>query len=723
MQLNMGEGKTSVIMPMVAALLSNGSQLARIIVLNSLFNMNYTSLVHCMGGLLNKRVYAFPFHREMAVTGEHMATFAALLHECMGGKHVVLSVPEHCLSLKLKSIEMCDSVGGTSRSSSSSSSSNSSGRLCQQLIDVQRLLQTKARDILDESDELLSVKYQLVYSVGRTCAIDGESLRWQCAQDVLKLAAEHCAALKKTTPQFRDSIEFLPATAIDTDTEAKCPQAFPLVRLVNEAPFASLCALICRSFLTKQLPAMQTHMVELRSDQLELFTGFVLENTMGGGDAGERVKSECADEPRLSLILHILRGLLTYQVLYVVLSKRWKVEYGVNATSARRLLQAVPYRAKDVPAPRAQYAHADICIGLTTLSYYYSGLSDAQLEQLFGDALAKDVNASAVYAQLIEEVERRSGGQAEVHASIRHYAGLNLADASQKSEHLYPTMRRLPGCVDYWLGKFVFPREAKEFEHKLSTSAWDLCTLNDTCTTGFSGTNDSRLLLPTSMRYHEVSELADTSGRVIANLIEATTGDTCCYEARSAEDVVDVAREIVKRMVDNSSRVLLDVGALVLTMSNRQLVSEWLSLLACWRDERATATAAADAAVYFEENELVVLERASGLVAPFETSIYKQQLDKCVVYLDEIHTRGTDLKIPLGVCATVTLGHGLTKDRLVQACMRMRQLGVGHRVHFIASTEVNTAILRMKERNTTRHATSQQSVTCIDVIEWTINNR
>ena len=47
------------------------------------------------------------------------------------------------------------------------------------------------------------------------------------------------------------------------------------------------------------------------------------------------------------------------------------------------MLQAVPFRAKDVPAERAQYAHPDIAILLTQLSYYYSGLNIDQLDELF----------------------------------------------------------------------------------------------------------------------------------------------------------------------------------------------------------------------------------------------------------------------------------------------------------------------------------------------------
>jgi hypothetical protein len=47
-------------------------------------------------------------------------------------------------------------------------------------------------------------------------------------------------------------------------------------------------------------------------------------------------------------------------------------------------------------------------------------------------------------------------------------------------------------------------------------------------------------------------------------------------------------------------------------------------------------------------------------------SPFAEQLDQCLVFLDEAHTRGTDLKLPTYYRAVVTLGTALTKDRLVQ---------------------------------------------------------
>ena len=320
MQLNMGEGKTSVIMPMVISRLADGSQLARTIVLDSLFQMNYTSLVHCMGGLLNKRIYVLPFRREILVTSDDLTTISDLLDECMRHKHIVLTKPEYCLSLKLKSIEMCGVESSTNNSV-----------VGQQLLDIYRFYERHARDIMDESDEILSVKYQLVYSGGRASSLNGNSLRWQVAQDVLALASKHLATLKGAQ-EYADSIEY-------TASVASGPQAFPLVRLLDKRPYKELCKRVCDDFLHKKLGnAMRTPMAFLTDEEVAVFSEFVLANRVEkNAKAHECLHNNTKSESGqlTNQVVFILRGLLTYEVLYVVLSKRWKVEYGVNTIPAK----------------------------------------------------------------------------------------------------------------------------------------------------------------------------------------------------------------------------------------------------------------------------------------------------------------------------------------------------------------------------------------------------
>ena len=108
-------------------------------------------------------------------------------------------------------------------------------------------------------------------------------------------------------------------------------------------------------------------------------------------------------------------------------------------------------------------------------------------------------------------------------------------------------------------------------------------------------------------------------------------------------------------------RVLLDVGAQILDLSNLDLAKAWL---AC---TQATETVGA---IYFsEDDELMVLKR-NGATQPLSSSSHIRQLHRCVAYLDHAHTRGTDLKFPRDFRAAVTLGHRVTKDHLVQGVFK-----------------------------------------------------
>ena len=114
--------------------------------------------------------------------------------------------------------------------------------------------------------------------------------------------------------------------------------------------------------------------------------------------------------------------------------------------------------------------------------------------------------------------------------------------------------------------------------------------------------------------------------------------------------------ELLKMVVAQQPeiRVLLDVGAQILDVSNRDLAQEWLNL---------TSTAGA---IYFDDNDKLMILTRNGTSQPLVSSSLAQQLDRCVIYLDDTHTRGTDLKLPRGFRAAVTLGPKVTKDRLVQ---------------------------------------------------------
>ena len=110
MQVNMGEGKSSVIIPIAAAALANGKQLVRVVVPKALTVQMFELLVSRLGGLVNRAIYHLPFSRNPIYTkwGEvislQVGGLQEMMSQCMAERGIVLVQPEHVLSLKLTNI-------------------------------------------------------------------------------------------------------------------------------------------------------------------------------------------------------------------------------------------------------------------------------------------------------------------------------------------------------------------------------------------------------------------------------------------------------------------------------------------------------------------------------------------------------------------------------------------------------------------------------------------
>ena len=114
MQLNMGEGKSSVIIPTIAAAaLADGNRLVRVIILKALTIQIFELLVGCLGELANRAIYHLPFSRifdsdsyrntkAMSSQINHLYKFTS---QCMAERGILLVQPEHIISLKLMGVE------------------------------------------------------------------------------------------------------------------------------------------------------------------------------------------------------------------------------------------------------------------------------------------------------------------------------------------------------------------------------------------------------------------------------------------------------------------------------------------------------------------------------------------------------------------------------------------------------------------------------------------
>ncbi|KAF8539120.1 hypothetical protein BDD12DRAFT_883199 [Trichophaea hybrida] len=600
MQLCMGEGKTSVIVPIVAASLADTTKLVRVVVLKPLSGQMFQTLVQKLGGLVNRRIFFMPFSRGIKMGKEEIRVVQKLYDDCMKSGGILLVQLEHLLSFKLLGLEWLynskhKKAGKTVKNNKSEevgTNDKSDVEVAQWLLDKQKWLDEHSRDILDESDEILNVKHELIYTIGEPTPLENHPDRWVIIQEIFDLIQEH----------FKSVVVNVSDYEVETHEQAT---RFGSIRILNLTAGRQLLRDIAQKIVEDQLLSVSFRLFPV--DKRKLAAKFIGDADMPENEATPLLKY-FGDNNISSGILYLLRGLIAHNILlFSLMEKRWKVDYGLDL---KRSLLAVPYRAKDSPAGKAEFSHPDVALTLTCLSYYYGGLSETQLETCFKN-LHKSDNSALKYERWIK-------GVVLPQPYLKRLNGINLDDKKQWHEVTYPIFRYNKAVIDSYLSDIVFPKQAKEFPHKLSTSGWDVAGSKTHPTTGFSGTNDNRYLLPLSIRQLDTKEQLNTNARVLSYLLQKensymrTAGPN--EERISVEDLL---RTLTKH--PGNSQVLLDVGAQVLELRNDEVAKKWLELV---------PTHSAQAAVYFNDSdELSVLTR-DGNTEPLMVSAFADRLGK-----------------------------------------------------------------------------------------------
>ncbi|KAF8454797.1 hypothetical protein BGX38DRAFT_1171611 [Terfezia claveryi] len=684
MQLLMGEGKTSVIVPIVATALADSTKLVRVVVLKPLCGQMFQTLVQRLGGLVNRRIFYMPFSRKVNLTSPQVRRVHEIFRECrdMGG--ILVVQPEHLLSFKLLGLERLHNAERRDLNTKTKHWPRDEEPVAKLLIDVQLWLKENSRDILDESDEILNSRHELIYTIGNSKPMEHHPQRWLVVQELLTLVGSVLRKRRSDPQAFEIG-------------ESKYSQygGFSPIRILDLDEGRRLLEEVAKCIIGSQLPIISFR--HWTDEGRTLAVEFITKPRLKQGKMFA-VLTRDSDLDDKTLLL--LRGLIAHNILLFVLhEKRWKVDYGLDL---KRSMLAVPYRAKDSPSGQSEFSHPDVALTLTCLSYYYGGLTENQLEVAFR-ALFKTDNPTLEYEKWWKHMNCWKD------ADLKHLNAVNLEDSRQWTERILPIFRYNKAVIDFYLSSVVFPLEAKEFEYKLSSSGWDVAEEKIHPTTGFSGTNDNKYLLPLSITQHDTEKQRNTNASVLSYLLQPGINDyiPIKQENDARLGTIDLLTRLATTRFRNPEpiRVLLDVGAQVLELNNEQVASTWLGLV---------ASSHVKAAVYFnEDDELTVLTK-EGVKEPVLISAFAERLDDCIVYLDEAHTRGTDLKLPPSCRAAVTLGPNLTKDRLVQACMRMRKLRSGHSVIFCGPPEIDRelhkfAAMRRRDRVEVR-----------DVIYWSM---
>ncbi|PVF91589.1 hypothetical protein CPB86DRAFT_820360 [Serendipita vermifera] len=178
MQLNMGEGKSSVIVPIVCvSAVDRSHTLSRVVVLRSQLRQQFHILRQTITNLCNRRVFYLPFTRNLEVDWESVQGIHRILRDAANSGAVWLCEPEQLLSLKLLGLDRSlrnrpdDPVGGD-------------------ILSIQSWIHQNTCDTIDESDEIFQTKQQVIYTVGGQKSPEAAPWRWELTEKLLDLLAQ-----------------------------------------------------------------------------------------------------------------------------------------------------------------------------------------------------------------------------------------------------------------------------------------------------------------------------------------------------------------------------------------------------------------------------------------------------------------------------------------------------------------------------------------------------
>uniref|UniRef100_A0A0G4HK66 ubiquitinyl hydrolase 1 n=1 Tax=Chromera velia CCMP2878 TaxID=1169474 RepID=A0A0G4HK66_9ALVE len=330
----------------------------------------------------------------------------------------------------------------------------------------------------------------------------------------------------------------------------------------------------------------------------------------------------------------------------------------------------------------------------------------------------------------------------DIPPSIIDRRSVNSDDAKQL-KLLVAILSRHMDVIAFWLERRVFSFESKVFPARISASGWSLClcpdarrlqmavslgdefrlrklpppstgdeatdltnvketfadlgdegnrTVDGPAITGFSGTSETQLLLPGTAEQDDMPSLLGTVG---VNLLRLVRRENFLYKALepgvTGEELI---KSIARLPPDNKfPMVILDGGALVVELSNETAATVFLMEARANRRRLGGNARLPEAVVFFDKKDELVVKDARGRVSPLRLSPFFSCMRDALAFLDDSHTRGVDLPgLPEDAVAAYTLGKGVSLDKLLQGVGRMRLLGQGQSVRFLAAAEVDRHI-------------------------------
>eukprot|EP00761_Pharyngomonas_kirbyi_P010924 gb/GECH01010947.1/.p1 GENE.gb/GECH01010947.1/~~gb/GECH01010947.1/.p1 ORF type:complete len:2826 (+),score=484.10 gb/GECH01010947.1/:1-8478(+) len=681
-QLNMGQGKTRVILPMLAMHYSRNNEKS-IIRLNFLSQLlleakQYLHRILC-ASVIDIKVFTLPFQRQVPLTLEKTKRIYQSLIYCQRMQGILLVAPEHRLSLSLKRYDIEQTLIRQS---------------------LQKIEKLEFIEIFDEADEVLDFKFQLRYAVGDHGLLSSGTARWHSAEALLELFHRN--------DNIQEFLKDYESAYIRTCSSEKC--AMDQITFINNDKLQQMEPKLHQKLaeeLLKDPPYEFRWFKKIKPDERDKFIRYMTETEMEMSELEipSQVNKNIAKEQLLAL-----RGMLAFSLIFQCLQKRWDVEYGIAREQERFMLKrmAIPFRATATPSPRAEFAHPDVLIILTLLSYYYTGLALSEVKESLLQLLKQGkTEQEKAYDDEIFPLSKPDIQNESHRNAIDGVAKIDLTNEHQLIL-IHQYMHKNVSFINFFLNQCVFKKGTQQYPQRIEASAWNLV---GSTSRGFSGTNDNHFLLPHPVKQQFLKnhkEIFSTNGKMLKLVLQndqVRTIPTHATNDVNERDDEALWQKILNDALENNAQALIDAGALMAGTTSEQIYRHLLD-----RIQHSDSSVNWKGVVFFSSEEGWKIATQDSVSLLNESPIKEKET---FVYFDENHCRGADMKLEPDALGIITIGPNTTKDKLMQAAGRMRQLDAAQKIQFVLIPPIAK---RIKSLSNDSELTSKQ------LLQYVIHN-
>jgi Protein of unknown function (DUF3645)./Protein of unknown function (DUF3638). len=525
-QLNMGLGKTRVVLPMIILYFcfekNHVKHTPRLCILSTLLDeaCEYYQKVLC-ASTIGRRLFLCPFRRDVELTPDRIQLMLDMISHCEIQNGFIVLAPEHRMSLELKVKEL---------------EISNEQITCQSLKEVQS---RKYFDIFDEVDEILHHRFQLVYSMGNPSPLPEGNRRWEVSAGLLEVLQKG----KINSITFMD--------------DSKYPEKFKEYILADDIDALSFRNQLANCLLEKPPLPLDWLSLLLKTEQKQVVHKVITDHKSDPTILNLRAEEHMQD-------ILMLRGLLAEDIFLHCLHKRHRVDYGINPKGRKRL--SVPFRGADLPSQRAEFSHPDCAIVMTHLSYFYTGLTIEQIKSTF---------------DILQNLGM--GAKESIYDAWFAQSKTKIQEGNFDGYHMNPL------TIHFWLRSCIFSTELDSYPSRLSSNAWHLANNEDGMTIGFSGTNDNHFLIPLQVQQYlpwetkdiEWRKLLATNGKMLDVILEKCK--ECKHFGSGTRDLRNFLLDYFKK--GRIAHALIDAGAILAGICIR-VFAQFL-LTECFTDRRS----------------------------------------------------------------------------------------------------------------------------------------